>query len=69
MTAATIPLQPLQPSSHMSSVQSYDIFSKYGDACCAKLDEDAMVDVFQQDESQTKITVSWSNGQRSCGDE
>jgi hypothetical protein len=41
-----------------NSVPSYDLFSRDGHACCAKLDDES-VEVF---ESMTEVTVSWSNG-------
>lgn len=40
---------------------SYDLFSRDGHACCAKLDDES-VEVFEEDESMTEVTVFWSNG-------
>lgn len=45
---------------------SYDLFSRDGHACCAKLDDES-VEVFEEDESMTEITVSWSNGMSCSG--
>ena len=62
MTAATIPLRSLQPSVGSASVHDYDIFSKHGDACCAKLEDDTNPDVFEEDVSKFEVAVSWANG-------
>ena len=59
MTGA-IQLQPVQATTPPPTV-SYDLFSKDSDACCAKLESES-VDVFEDDESTTEVTVSWSNG-------
>jgi hypothetical protein len=47
---------------------SYDLFSRDGHACCAKLDDES-VKVFdeEEDEPMTKVTVSWSNGMSCSG--
>ncbi len=61
MTAATIQLQPVQAAPTPAAAASYDVFSKNSHACCAKLDSES-VEVFDDDDSQTEVTVSWSNG-------
>jgi hypothetical protein len=59
MTAA-IQLQQWQATP--TPAASYDLFSKDGHACYARLDDDKSVQVFEKDESKTEITISWSNG-------
>lgn len=58
MTAA-IQLQQVQVTP--TPAASYDVFSKDSHAFCAKLDSES-VKVFEDDESMTEVTVSWSNG-------
>lgn len=61
--AAAIQLQQFQATP--SPASSYDLFSKGGHACCAKLENDS-VEVFEEDESTSEVTVSWSNGLPCC---
>jgi hypothetical protein len=56
--AAVIQLRQLQASP--AATASYDLFSKDGHTCCAKLENNS-VEVFEEDESTTEVTVSWSN--------
>jgi hypothetical protein len=56
--AAVIQLRQLQASP--AAAASYDLFAKDGHACCAKLENNS-VEVFEEDESTTQVTVSWSN--------
>jgi len=44
-----------------TSAASHDLFSRDGHACCAKLDDES-VEVFEEGESMTEVTVSRSNG-------
>lgn len=62
MTVATTSPQALQQATSTSAAATYDIFSKTGHACCIKLENEAVGDVFEQDESKTEVMVSWSNG-------
>jgi hypothetical protein len=63
MTPA-VQLREMQPMA--TPAASYDLFSRDGHACCAKLDEES-VGVFDEDESMTEVTVSWSNGMSCSG--
>jgi hypothetical protein len=63
MTAA-VQLREIQPTP--TPAASYDLFSRDGHACCAKLD-DGPVGVFEEDESMTEVSVSWSNGMSCSG--
>ena len=60
MTAAAIQLQQVHATPRPAAA-SYDVFSRDSQACCAKLDAES-VEVFEDDDSQTEVTVSWSNG-------